>query len=52
MLDLWISVQPVDFGRSEMVRALMMAGMLLVDGEHTRTGQTGPLWTGRDREDA
>lgn len=48
MLDLWIASQPRPVSRPEAMRMLMMAGLLLVHGDHTRTGQIGPLWTGAE----
>jgi hypothetical protein len=50
MLDLWITHQPSPMSRPEAIRTLMMAGLHLVHGDHTRTGQIGPLWTGPDAE--
>ena len=48
MLDGWIAAQPRPMSRPEAIRELMVAGMLLVHGDHTRTGLIGPLWTGPD----
>ena len=48
MLELWRGAQPVRMNPAEAALALMVAGMLMVDGAFTRSGRTGPLWTGSD----
>ena len=53
MLHMWRNAQPVAMDQTEAVVALMIAGLLMVDGAFTRDGRTGALWTGSDsRADA
>jgi len=50
MLEMWRSVQPVQMEPAEAALALMVAGLLMVDGEFTRNGHTGALWTGSNNQ--
>ena len=50
MLEMWRGAQPVQMESAEAVLALMVAGMLMVDGAFTRSGRTGAFWTGSNRQ--
>ena len=48
MLEAWRSVQPVELNEADAAKALMIAGLLMVDGAFKRDGKVGALWTGAD----
>jgi len=43
MLELWRGAQPMQMNPAEAAPALMVAGILMVDGAFTRNGRTGAM---------